>query len=302
MSNIIALVWDFDKTMIKGYMQEPIFKEFGINAVDFWSMVNKLPAQYEAENVRVNPDTIYLNVFIREARKGSLKGLTNERLKAFGKDMQFYRGVCGFLPYLKQRIENDKIYKDNDIRVEHYIVSTGFRQVIEGTCIRKDVEYVWGCEFIEDNDGTGNKVISEVGYSIDNTSKTRALFEINKGSTKDRGVDVNSVIPEENRRVPFKNMIYIADGPSDVPAFSVVNKYNGVTIAVFPKGDAKALAQVEKLREEGRVNHILEADFSKTSSTRAWIEGKVVSIADRIVGEKRESLHKTVKTPPKHLT
>lgn len=79
-----------------------------------------------------------------------------------------------------------------------------------------------GCELIEGEDEEGNKFLSEIGYTIDNTSKTRALFEINKGVGGDVEVNVNSKMTNEQRRVDFRNMIYIADGPSDVPAFSVV--------------------------------------------------------------------------------
>lgn len=302
MSNIIALVWDFDKTMIRGYMQDPIFKKFGINSKEFWDRVKGLPAHYNSIDIRVNPETIYLNEFITEARNGSLQGLNNAQLRAFGQEMDFYDGVCEFLPAIKEHYENDKIYREYDVKVEHYIVSTGFRQVIEGTCIRDQVEFVWGCEFIEKEDDKGNMVISEIGFSIDNTSKTRALFEINKGTPKDIKIEVNATIPEENRRVQFKNMIYIADGPSDIPAFSLINKYNGHTLGVYPKGDREALAQVENLRQEKRVNMIGEADYSKDTTTRLWLERVVEILAERIVQDKVDRLHKSVSAPPKHLT
>ena len=105
---------------------------------------------------------------------------------------------------------------------------------------------IWGCELLDTKDSKGNKVLGETIYTIDNTTKTRALFEINKGIGKIEGIDVNSKIAKEDRRVQFENMIYIADGPSDIPAFSVVNKNNGSTFAIYPHGDMKALSQVEK--------------------------------------------------------
>ncbi len=94
--------------------------------------------------------------------------------------------------------------------------------MIKGSIIKEYVEDIWGCELIQAKDENGNFEISEIGYTIDNTSKTRAIFEINKGVNKNTGYDVNAKIKEGNRRVLFKNMIYIADGPSDVPAFSLI--------------------------------------------------------------------------------
>ena len=116
------------------------------------------------------------------------------------------------------------------------------------------VEDIWSYELIQAKDENGNFEISEIGYTIDNTSKTRAIFEINKGINKNTGYDVNAKIKEGNRRVLFKNMIYIADGPSDVPAFSVIKKDGGSTFEIYPKSDLKAFKQVEKLREDNRVD------------------------------------------------
>lgn len=96
--------------------------------------------------------------------------------------------------------------------------------MIKGSVVVQYVKGIWGCELIEEEIENGEKIISEIGYTIDNTSKTRALFEINKGVNRHEGVEVNTKMPEELRRVPFRNMIYVADGPSDIPAFSLVNK------------------------------------------------------------------------------
>ena len=85
MANIIAVIWDFDKTLIDGYMQDPMFEEYGVNATQFWAENNNLPQKYWDEyHIRVNADTIYLNQFIKYAREGKFKGLNNEKLKEFG--------------------------------------------------------------------------------------------------------------------------------------------------------------------------------------------------------------------------
>lgn len=203
MANIIAVVWDFDKTLVDGYMQDPIFEEYNVDSKAFWKEVNALPQKYKDEqDVLVNPDTIYLNQFIKYAKEGKFKGLTNEKLKQFGSRLKFYKGIPEIFQKTKSLIEENPTYKEYNIKVEHYIVSTGMTQIIKGSSVMPFVEHVWGCELIEGKDNEGDTCISEIGYTIDNTSKTRALFEINKGvHSKDgrEGVKVNTKIPEELR-------------------------------------------------------------------------------------------------------
>lgn len=303
MANIIAIVWDFDKTLVDGYMQDPIFDEYGVNPEEFWKEVNKLPEKYkEEQGVKVNPDTIYLNQFIKYTKDGKFKGLNNEKLKEYGKQLKFYNGIPEIFAKTKELIEHNSIYKEYDIRVEHYIVSTGMSQIIRGSSVMPYVEEVWGCELIEDDDENGNKIISEIGYTIDNTTKTRALFEINKGVHHREGVNVNTKIPEEHRRVHFINMVYIADGPSDIPAFSVMNKNKGATFAIYPKGNEKALQQVEKMREEGRINMYAEADYTEGSTAYMWISNKITEFAERIrLEEKKKIAQYAASGTPKHL-
>lgn len=303
MANIIAIVWDFDKTLVDGYMQDPIFQEYGVSASDFWKEVNSLPEKYMKEQgVLVNPDTIYLNQFIRYAKSGKFKGLTNERLKEFGSKLKFYAGIPDIFEKTKNLIESNPLYKAYDIKVEHYIVSTGMSQIIKGSSVMPYVEHVWGCELIEGKDDDGDVCISEIGYTIDNTSKTRALFEINKGVHHHEGVKVNTKIPEEFRRVHFINMVYVADGPSDIPAFSLINKNNGATFAIYPKGDMKAMKQVEQMRADGRVNMYAEADYTEGTTAYMWICNKITEFAERIAKEEKSKIAKYAAIEgPKHL-
>lgn len=288
MQNIIALIWDFDKTLINGYMQDPIFNDYNVDPTEFWHEVNSLPKKYKDEqNVRVNPDTIYLNRFIHYAQNGKFKGLCNDKLKAYGAKQNFYKGIPEIFKYTKQMFDNDAVSEEYNIKVEHYIVSTGFAAVIRGTVLMDYVENVWGCELIEKEQEDGSKVISELGYTFDNMMKTQALFEINKGVNKNPEISVNSKMNAEQRRIDFRNMIYIADGPSDIPAFSVVKERGGATFAIYPHGDAKAFAQVEKMREDGRVDMFAEADYSKDTTSFMWITNKIQEIADRIKAEEQ---------------
>lgn len=302
MANVIAIVWDFDKTLVDGYMQNPIFEKYGVNSKEFWDEVNELPQKYMREqNVRVNEDTIYLNHFIHYTKEGKFAGLNCEELELLGKELKFYKGVPDIFERIKKLTDTDA-YREFDIKVEHYIVSTGMASMIRGSSVEPFVEQIWGCEFIQKKNDDGEWVIDEVGYTIDNTSKTRALFEINKGVGMRDGVDVNSNVPEEYRRVHFKNMIYIADGPSDIPAFSVVNKHGGATFAIYPSGDREAMQQVEQMRKNGRINMYAEANYMENTTASMWIENKVIEFAERIRSEEKTKLSQVVSSSPRHLT
>lgn len=251
----------------------------------------------------MNKDTVYLNHLIKYVKDGKLKGLSNKSLKEFGHEQDFYPGVVELIRNMQKHLEDSaegKNYSEYNIRVENYIVSTGIKKVIEGTELSSYVAGIWGCELI-DAKVDGNDEISEVGYTIDNTTKTRALFEINKGIPQNPDIDVNAKMSEQSRRVKFKHMIYIADGPSDVPAFSVINKFGGATFAVYPKGDERAFKQVEKLREDGRINMYAEADYTEGTTAYMWITNKVREFADQIYNEERNKLEESVSVAPKHI-
>lgn len=301
MANIIAVIWDCDKTLIDGYMQDPIFADYQIDPSDFWKEVNAAPsALSEKYHIRVNSDTYYLNHFIKCAHNGTFPGLNNTKLHEYGKQQKFYPGIPEIFRYTKEML--DKSYSEYGIQVEHYIVSTGFAEVIRGSELMPFVDEIWGCELLDAPDESGKPVLSEIAYTIDNTTKTRAIFEINKGIGKVEGINVNSKIPKDMRRVQFENMIYIADGPSDIPAFSLVNQNGGSTFAIYPKGDMKAMCQVEQMRADGRVDMYAEADYSKDTTAYMWITSKIQMIADRIRGREKGRIIASASSTPHHLT
>ena len=143
-------------------------------------------------------------------------------------------------------------------------------------------------------------VHAEIGYTIDNTTKTRALFEINKGINMVEGINVNSKLSDAQRRIDFRNMIYIADGPSDVPAFSVVKERGGATFAIYPKNSIDAFKQVERLRQDGRIDMFAEADYSEGSTAHMWICNKIKEFAERIK-QTEQSKRASGDSTPKHL-
>ncbi|MDR0418368.1 MAG: haloacid dehalogenase-like hydrolase [Puniceicoccales bacterium] len=145
-----------------------------------------------------------------------------------------------------------------------------------------------------------SKEIKQIACVVDNTQKTRYLFEINKGCNKDLAIDINSVIGEKNRRIPFQNMIYIADGLSDVPAFSVIRSHGGKAFAVYNPDNEEEFARNDRLLEEGRIDAYGPADYRPGSSTTKWLRLRVQKIAQKIVNYRTLETSKTINDFPKH--
>lgn len=325
MKNIIAVVWDFDKTLVDGYMQDPIFDAYGCEGDQFWDEVNELGAKYlEEQGVKINRETIYLNHFINQAKDGGYfskekatetsKGtnpLNNAVLRNLGAKIRFYKGVEEIFKSTQKIFDDNKEFSGYGFSVEHYIVSTGFAEMIKGSVVAPYVKDIWGCELIQSKTQDDEWIISEIGYTIDNTSKTRALFEINKGANiKEWNIDVNSSIPEKSRRIPFSNIIYIADGPSDIPAFSVVKKGGGYTLGVYKlnpkkmgKPDYEApFKQAKMLRDSDRIDMLAEADYREGTTANLWIKHQILDIARKVKCEIEDEINKNASKPLRHLT
>jgi len=297
----IAMVWDFDKTLIPGYMQRPLFERYDVDEKQFWSEVNALDQQYREQGCeQISNELAYLNHVLDYTERGIFAGLNNNILGELGAQLEFYPGLPDFFSEIRQRLARDPHYAQHEIKLEHYIVSTGFTRTIRGSAIADQVEGVWGCEFIETHDE--NPRLSRITYVLDNTTKTRAVFEINKGVNKyPCDINVNASFPEQERRIPFNNMIYIADGPSDVPVFSVVKRLGGRTYGVYNPGHEKEFRQVKSLQEQGRVDSIGAADYRNDTQTFMWLWSTVQEIADRIVSEREQALGHRTGEAPRHL-
>lgn len=310
--NVIAMIWDFDQTMIPGHMQTPLFAAYGVDEPTFWGEANALPEFYRARGLElVAKDTLYLNHILTYVRAGKFPGLSNERLRALGGAIRFHPGLPQFLPAVQALLTEQAPYRSHDLRVEHYIVSTGLRQMILGSAVAPFVDGVYACEFGEDTAppgflatpaaaASGTREISQLVYVIDDTSKTRAVFEINKGTNKDAKIDVNSSVKEAYRRIPFENMIYIADGPSDVPVFSLVKNKGGRTYAVYPSRDEKSFRKAKGLLDLGRVDSFGEADYTPGTQTYMWLMDSVAMIAQRMLQAQQGALAANVHQPPGH--
>jgi len=310
--NIVACIWDFDKTLIPEYMQSPLFRRYQVDEKVFWAETNALVGQYHNRGYRLSPEIGYLNHLLTYVLAGPMAGLNNKVLFQCGADIRFYPGLPEFFDRAKTWVGERAEYRQNDIQLEHYIVSTGLAAMIRGSAIASKVDDIWGCEFIENPLQPGflkqkeleisaEAEIAQIGMVIDNTTKTRALFEINKGTNKNAAIDVNANVKPEDRRIPFQNMIYIADGPSDVPSFSVVKSNGGRAYAVYNPDRPDEFEQNDRLRQVGRIDHYGPADYTAGSNTANWLKLHVQDICNRIVSDRELAVAQKASRPPRHL-
>ncbi len=310
--NIIASIWDFDKTLIPGYMQAPLFKRYAVDETNFWAETNKLVENYARRGYRISGEISYLNHILTYVRAGLMPKLNNRVFHELGAELTFYPGLPEFFASCRRFVTEKPEYRKHELVLEHYIVSTGIAEMIRGSAVAAEVDGIWGCEFVESPLQPGflrqkefelgaDAEIAQIGMMIDNTTKTRALFEINKGTNKNPALDVNARIPPEQRRIHFANMIYVADGPSDIPCFSLVKERRGKTYAVYNPDRPDEFKQNDELQRAERIDHYGKADYRENSETYAWLKMQILEIADRMVEEREAAVAKNVRRPPRHL-
>jgi hypothetical protein len=249
----VALCYDFDKTLATNDMQSFSFiPNLGLTPEEFWSKTDSL-----SKNTGVESILSYLRVMIEECNKKKIK-LTREYLNSLGKDVKFYEGVTTWFKRINQYGE------EHGINVEHYIISSGNKEIIEGSSIYKEFKQVYGCEFLYDQYGEAYWPKTIVNYTL----KTQYLFRINKGAmnvTDDK--TINQRI--ETKHVQFRNMIYIGDGMTDIPAMTLVKEKGGTAIAVYPPNKKDISIQ---LLQDNRVNYACRSDFKSNSQLEKLVK------------------------------
>ena len=306
---VIALVWDFDRTLIPGNMQDPIFETYDVDPAVFWAEVDSLVEYYRRQGIRIQRDIAYLGHLLTYVREGIFDGLTNERLFELGADLVPAPGMPEFLDETRQRVKDIPEFAAEGIAVEHYVVSTGILPMIEGSVFADHIDGVWANTLIESPAPSGYldqlpvaaapSPVTHLGYTIDNTAKTRALFEINKGVNRYSDVDVNEMIDEQERRVPLRNMVYIADGPSDVPCFSILNQNGGKTLGVYTLEPVDNHRRVKQLQEQGRIQGMAEADFRPGKAAYLWLMDSIEQVGYEIIESRRQAFA-SIPNPPGH--
>ena len=265
---IVAIMYDFDKTLCTKNMQEYSFiPNVGLSEDEFWDASNDLSKKLQMDGILA-----YMWKMIFESKRNS-KSIHRKDFVELGKSLEFYEGVQEWFDRIK------KYGKDKGVIVEHYIISSGLKEIIEGSSIYKKFKDVYACEFMYDENDTACWPKNVVNY----TTKTQFLFRINKGvSDLSDDKTLNDYIPEDERRIPFRNMIYIADGITDVPCMKLVKVNGGYSIAVYQKNKKDTAIDLLK---NNRVNYISPANYKEGSDLDDLIKDIIseISLKDKLI-------------------
>ncbi len=278
----IALIYDFDKTLSTTDMQNYDFiKNLGMEPSEFWGNTNELINSNESDKILA-----YMYMMVSECKKKGIK-LTKEYLNSCGNSIEFYKGVETWFQRINQYAFS------LGVELEHYIVSSGTTEIVEGTSISKYFKKIYGCSFLYKN---GEAVWPRT--AINYTNKTQFIFRIAKGALDIR--DDDSVNKKTNNLViNYENMIYFGDGLTDIPCMKIIKDFGGKSIAIYQKGKED---KVLPLVNDGRVNFALPADYSEDSKIENVVKmiiGNMVTLnnikekekieLDSILGDKHEN-------------
>ena len=243
----VAILYDFDKTLSGKDMQEfGFFDDIGVkDANDFWNVVKHNAATEEMDHILA-----YLREMIVHTQKLGIK-LSKAFLGRYGSKIELYPGVENWFEYINQ------VALDLGIELEHYIISSGLKEIIEQTSIARYFKKIYACEFLYDEEGQAVWPKLSVNYTI----KTQFLYRINKGILDiNNDEDLNRFQTEAERDIPFSHMIYIGDGFTDVPSMKLVKMNGGHALAVYPYGDKQTIQSTTLLTDK-RVDFVAEADY-----------------------------------------
>ena len=253
---VIALCYDFDKTLspddmqAQGYIQT-VQPEGSEVIGDFWKESNSRAA---ANNMDKNLAYMYT---MKKKARGQIV-FTKEKLADYGSKVALFHGVKDWFKRIRD------YGAERDIIIEHYIISSGLKEMIEGTSIAKEFKELYATSFYFDEDGVAVWPAQVVNY----TNKTQFLFRISKGVLDVNDDAVNDSFPPDEIRVPFRNMVYLGDSDTDIPCMKLVNSQGGYSIGVFnpdEKDEMKAKNKVYKMMRDNRISYFAPADYSEGS-------------------------------------
>ena len=272
---IAAFLYDFDKTLCTTEMQDYAFiPSLGMTPAEFWSVANDFGRRHRIDSVLA-----YMYTMIQEAERRELP-FTRGDLVEKGRDIVLFPGVEDWF----RRV--NAFGEEQGVRVEHYIISSGLREIIEGSSISAAFKEIYASEFYYDE--TGRPVWPKLAVNF--TAKTQFVYRINKG-VLDVSDDktLNDSMPDDSKRVPFHNMVYVGDGLSDVPCMKMMRAYGGQAIAVYQESNRLG---VEDLLAKGRVDFIFRADYSEGTALDATVKDIIrkIAILDRLGEENVQQL------------
>lgn len=258
---VVAIMYDFDKTLCTKDMQEYTFiPSLDESAESFWSKTDEI-----AKREKMDPVLTYMYLMLRLSRDKH-KRITRDVFESAGKAIKLFPGVEEWFDRI------NKFGEEQGVIVEHYIISSGLKEIIQGSSIADRFKEIYACEFHYDENGAADWPKMGVNY----TSKTQYLFRINKGMLNlGDNSNVNKYIPENERRVPFRNMIYIGDGMTDVPCMKLVSLNGGKAIAVY-QGNKKDTAR--ELIRDNRVNFVARANYEEDKELDKLVKDIIIKI------------------------
>jgi len=262
MKPIVALLYDFDKTLCTTDMQNYAFiPALGMTPAEFWHLANTFGRENHMDGLLA-----YMYTMIEECRRRGLR-LDREFLIRCGRDIQLFPGVADWFDRINAFGESQ------GVEIEHYVLSSGLKEIIEGSGISHAFKKVYACEFLYNEEGLASWPKLDVNF----TNKTQFIYRINKGVldvSDDR--TLNSSMPDDSKRIPFTNMVYIGDGLSDVPCMKMMRSYGGQAIAVYQDGNRQG---VEELLNRHRVDFIFPADYREDTDLDVTVKNIIRRMA-----------------------
>ena len=272
---IIALLYDFDKTLCTQDMQNYAFiPSLGMDPDAFWKEANTFGWQQEMDGILA-----YMYTMLRKCNELGIP-LTRESLVEKGRSIELFPGVKEWFGRINAFGES------LGVEIEHYVLSSGLKEIIEGSGISHEFKMVYASEFYYDETGTPVWPKLDVNF----TAKTQFVYRINKGVLAvSNDKDLNASMPDDSKRIPFTNMIYVGDGLSDVPCMKMMRAYGGQAIAVYQAGNRLG---VEELLSRGRVDFIFPADYREGTALDSTVKNIIrkMAITDALVAENAEQL------------
>ena len=267
-----ALIYDFDGTLARGNMQEVSFiPSVGMEKGAFWDEAERLTRVADGDGI-----LMYMQLMLSHARANG-SPITRAMLREHGHDVKLFDGLKSDLtgPGWFERI--DALGAKYGLEIEHYIISAGLEEMIDGCPIRDAFRHVFASKFVYDEDGVAIWPAVGVNY----TTKTQYLFRINKGVLNHYEHDkINRFIPDEVRPVPFERMIFLGDGDTDVPTMKMMHTKGGFSIAVYdPRNSERDQQKIYGLISEDRVNFVAAADYREGSALDLIVKGLIGRIA-----------------------
>ena len=260
----IAIAYDFDGTLAPGNMQEYNFiPDLGMTPYDFWREVTQKAKEIDGDSILV-----YMGLMLRKADSAGVK-VHRDAFVNYGAGVPLYPSVESWF----ERI--NRYAAEREVVIDHFIVSSGLREMIEGTPIARYFKKIYASSYWYDHNGVAHWPALALNY----TTKTQYLFRINKGTLDVWDHDlVNRYVTREERPIPFSNIIYLGDGETDIPCFRLVKDQGGHSIAVYKSDNQSSKENAERLIIEGRVNFSTIADYSVGSDVEKLIKKIILNV------------------------